>query len=123
MFKITQDFSGMQKGRGFQITFSNSVTISVQFGYGNYCTNRDGLLESPRGDTQSPDAEVALFGHMGNWLTREALIETGIDTDPGDDVMGYVTPDQVALLVAWAAGYNSQTYDCSIIAPALEAGV
>ena len=32
MFKIT-------RGTGFQMTFENGWTISVQFGYGNYCDN------------------------------------------------------------------------------------
>ena len=33
-FKITH-------GKGFHITFENGWTISVQFGFGNYCANRD----------------------------------------------------------------------------------
>ena len=33
MFKITQ-------GKGFQVTFANGWTASVQFGVENYCANR-----------------------------------------------------------------------------------
>lgn len=110
MFTVTKDFSGKQSGRGFQVTFSNKITISVQFGWGSYCTNRDGDMFSSVGDTQSPNAEIAVFDSDGKWLTQEALIATGIDNDPGDDVKGYVTPDQVALLMAWGVMYgrNSQ---------------
>jgi hypothetical protein len=27
--------------KGFQMTFENGWTISVQFGYGNYCSHRN----------------------------------------------------------------------------------
>ena len=28
-------------GRGFHLDFDNMVTVSVQFGHGNYCERRD----------------------------------------------------------------------------------
>jgi len=31
--------------KGFQITYKNGYTVSVQFGGGNYCTNRDLPIE------------------------------------------------------------------------------
>jgi hypothetical protein len=37
------------ENKGFQMTFENGWTISVQFGYGNYCDNtanqKDGILD------------------------------------------------------------------------------
>jgi hypothetical protein len=31
--------------KGFKITYKNGYTVSVQFGGGNYCTNRDLPIE------------------------------------------------------------------------------
>lgn len=35
------DLNSMSPAGGFQISFQNGNTISVQFHYGNYCDNRD----------------------------------------------------------------------------------
>ena len=32
---------GTMKNKGFHITFNNGLTISVQFGAGNYCSNKE----------------------------------------------------------------------------------
>ena len=51
-------------GKGFQMTFENGVTLSVQFGPGNYCENRStDDLELPRKKSlwKSKDAEVAIL--------------------------------------------------------------
>lgn len=44
--------------KGFQLTFSNDLVISVMFGQGNYCQNRDVKNEST---TTSENAEFAVF--------------------------------------------------------------
>lgn len=85
---------------GFRVTFANGVTVSVQFGHWNYCSNRRDvpLLSSAISD-ESPDAETAVFiqeGHHMHWLTRE------YDPTQNDDVMSYQTPAQVLALMAWA---------------------
>lgn len=93
-------------GKGFQITFPNKITISVQFGPGNYCEHYDGdilaFMKDPPANHKSKDAEVALFTTGGRWLTREACRDCGIE-DPGDDVMARVDADTVVLLIGWAA--------------------
>ncbi len=74
-------------GKGFQITFENGFTASVQFGYGNYCENRAKREQIYyHGDTYSHDiasknAEVA-FWHK--------------DQDGMDEPHGWVEPDAVA---------------------------
>ena len=79
MFNITQ-------GKGFQITFANGYTVSVQFGYGNYCDNRYG-----NDGAKSANAEVAAFkSHGGEW----------VKLGEHDDVIGYQTPDQVLAIMA-----------------------
>ena len=83
MFKIT-------RGTGFQMTFENGWTISVQFGYGNYCDNNrhpDGFDFGKNKDVvQSSDAEIAIWDSEGSWYTFE----------DGDTVKGYCSANEVA---------------------------
>jgi len=83
MFSITQ-------GKGFEITFANGYTVSVQFGRGNLCDNRYGN----HGD-RSVNAEVAawpsIFG--GDW------VKLGEETHE----IGHQTPDQVLAIMAMIA--------------------
>jgi hypothetical protein len=77
--------------KGFQITYQNGYTVSVQFGGGNYCTNRDLPIEDygkpvPPSDT----AETAL-------MTKDGFVEY-----QGDDVQGYMTPSEVLKLMVYA---------------------
>lgn len=50
--------------KGFQMTFENGVTLSVQFGPGNYCEHRsEEKFNAPRNNRfwKSKDAEVAIL--------------------------------------------------------------
>jgi hypothetical protein len=87
MFKVTQ-------GRGFHIQFENGWTVSVQFGFGNYCDNyyrpedfAQLFREKPGNKVEnvsSGTAEIAAWDSAGNWY------------DFGDDVVkGYVAPDEL----------------------------
>ena len=58
---------------GFQITFKNGYTVSVQFGKGNY---------SDGGETT---AEVAAWDQDGNWVRLS----------DNDTVRGWCSPDEV----------------------------
>ena len=82
MFKSTSN-------KGFQLTFENGWTISVQFGYGNYCDNYrhpDGWDFSKKQEvTQSSDAEIAIWDANGEWYNF------GSDT-----VKGYCSANEVA---------------------------
>lgn len=68
--------------KGFQITFENGWTVSVQIGTMNYCDNRD--MESHDYETSQPcpNAEVAAFkgetfDHDGieGWATPKQVLE------------------------------------------------
>ena len=74
--------------KGFQITYKNGYTVSVQFGGGNYCTNRD----LPYGEEVPPSdtAETAL-------MTKDGFVEY-----QGDDVQGYMSPSEVLQLMVYA---------------------
>lgn len=93
MFKITD-------GKGFQITFENGYTVSVQFGPGNYADNyrrRVGLAEEFCGADGSNTAECAIFNPQGDFVPIG-----------GDQVAAYKTPEEVLELLNWAAGQPSK---------------
>lgn len=73
--------------KGYQITFANGLTISVQFGVGNYCDNRNKSRAEEMKNTinQSTTAEIAIWDSFGNWY------DFGNDT-----VKGFVSPEEVA---------------------------
>jgi hypothetical protein len=92
MFRIT-------KNSGFQITFKNGYTISVQFGPANYCDNYDceiGKDEVACGRKGSKNAECAVFTADGTF------IKNPISGD--DNVSSYSTPEEVLSLMNWVAG-------------------
>ena len=100
-FKIT-------RAKGFHITFQNGYTVSVQFGFGNYCKNQCNLtldgteLKRPNEMTiESPDAEVAVWRTGVNGLAVDGefidLPQFGID-----QVGGWKSPEEVLEILNWA---------------------
>ena len=79
--------------KGFYITFKNGYTVSVQFGYGNYCDNftRNPNVKNP----ESKTAEIAIWDKDVNLLTSKW-------SGKQDDVEGYLTPKQVLDALVWA---------------------
>jgi hypothetical protein len=80
-FRITSN-------KGFQLTFDNGLTISVQWGVGNYCTRRD-YLGAPDPMSvelvESTTAEIAIWNGSDEWFNFGS-----------DEVKGYVGADEVA---------------------------
>jgi hypothetical protein len=85
--------------RGFHITFENGVTVSVQFGGGNYCSNHNDfdLLghELERRVVESFDAEIAIWKRGGQWITKEFK-------NSADDVLGWQSPSDILEALNWA---------------------
>ena len=81
--------------KGFQITFENGLTASVQWGAGNYCDNHfpeDGDFSWSK-DAESDTAEVAVLNQSRNFMPIDDFIP---DHDGFDDVVaGYLTPEQI----------------------------
>ena len=89
MFKITSDYDN-ELGRGFQMTFENEYTISVQFGRGTYSDNRS--LVRNFANLYSRDAEVMVWDKDKNPIA--------IENYTGDDGIGpHLYPDAVARLM------------------------
>jgi hypothetical protein len=74
--------------KGFQLTFSNGLTISVQFGSHNYCCRRNSSMdlfaEMAIPMVESLDAEIAIWDATGTWFNFGS-----------DEVKGYVSTDEV----------------------------
>ena len=84
MFSITDN-------KGFCISFNNGYTVSVQFGGGNYCSNRDlPMKDWGKSVPDSDTAETAL-------MTKDGFVEY-----QGDDVQGHMTPKCVLELLNYA---------------------
>lgn len=82
------------QGKGFQMKFANGNTVSVQFGAGNYCENRDKPFGSDS-DALSKDAEVAAWDSDGTWYSFDY-----------DTVRGWLTADEVANFISFVSKSN-----------------
>jgi hypothetical protein len=72
---------------GFTMIFENGNTISVQFGQGNYCSNKGESKDT------SDTAEIAMWNKEGDWYQIQ----------PHDEVKGYCNADEVAKWIHFAA--------------------
>lgn len=73
---------------GIQMTFENGNTISIQFGYGNYCNNIEESKES------SETAEIAMWNKNKVWYGGYGN---------GDEVIGWCSADEVAKWISFCA--------------------
>ena len=79
--------------KGFQITFDNGYTVSVQFGPGNYGSNYNlGFMENMNKPMTATTAETALIAPDGSFVAYK-----------DDDVQGYQTVTDVLALLNYAA--------------------
>ena len=66
---------GIHGNRGMHMTFDNGLTISIQIGKGNYCSNRD-LCAEPNAEmkqtsTKCNNCEIAIWNEEGKWFAFE----------------------------------------------------
>lgn len=79
--------------KGFQITFDNGYTVSVQFGPGNYGSNYDlSFVDNMGKPMTATTAETALIGPDGGFVPY----------DDGD-VQGYRNVNDILTLMNYAA--------------------
>ena len=79
--------------KGFQMTFDNGLSISVQFGAGNYSSNRDlskpSGVEMKKAVTEATSAELAIWDENNvDFHFKEGLNK------------GWVQSDEVAIWIA-----------------------
>lgn len=82
----TYNYDGILFHRGFRMSLNNEFSLSVQWGYMNYCENRAGV--SYDDSAACPSAEIAIF--FGDNM---------MPISKGDDVAGYVSADKVAKIL------------------------
>ncbi len=84
-------------GKGFGITLYNGLTVSVQFGRGNYCEHHNDMhnWDVPE-KGESFDAETAIINESNDFVRVN-----------GEVVQGWQSPDQVAMLISAAARQKS----------------
>jgi hypothetical protein len=100
MFAITE-------AKGFHITFPNGLTLSTQFGGGNYCDNHDIEIGVKMQNLESQNVEIAIWDKEGTWLTRQAY-EEKCNKEIDDDVEGYVEIEEWLEIVDWCREYKQE---------------
>lgn len=94
----------IDENKGFKITFDNGVTVSVQFGGGNYCNNR--VMTPLTGiyieGQECVNAEVAIWDSVGGWITQQ------YDPELLDEVIGHCTAAEVLKILIWAEVYKGE---------------
>ena len=86
------------EGRGFQLTFDNGWTISVQFSGGHYCDNKNESYDWARNramdsmPVHSSNAEIAVWSNSGPHSRGLIYLEN-------DNVRGWTTTDEVAQVI------------------------
>ena len=92
------------ENKGFRMKFDNGFAISVQWGTENYCEHRNldikSTAENPKEHNrwESRNAEIAVFNDKG-------IVPVG----EHDDVIGWLTPNEVAIAIEIVSGYQGQT--------------
>jgi len=82
--------------RGFKYTLTNGYTLSVAFGPGNYCDNRNKPFDVDESWYESSDFEVAVFEPNGDMVD---LVRTG-DNEWTDQVIGWVPASALPMLIS-----------------------
>ena len=82
--------------RGFKYTLTNGYTLSVAFGPGNYCDNKNKPLFEGESWYESSDFEVAVFDPNDDIVD---LVRTG-DNEWTDQVIGWVPASALPMLIS-----------------------
>lgn len=84
---------------GFQVQYSNGLTVSVQFGSENYCDNKCTKYKVSH-QTSCANAEVAVMNAADEFVTGYPYCSDY------DQVTAHVTPDQLLEIMNWAKNQN-----------------
>ena len=94
---------GKKIGKGFYFVFKNGVTVSVQFGPGNYCSNRHKTINECRDTRGVRGTNAAVLAWKDSSTKDKLLLKCPyVDANP-DGEATHVEPEQVARILAWAA--------------------
>ena len=101
---MSKGFLSMQR-KGFHMTFENGLTVSVQWGAGNYCDNHcpPDMDFSFSKDAESSTAEVAILDKAMEFMDTYRFVDDTANTD--GMVIGYLTPSQVVDILVKVRDY------------------
>lgn len=91
--------------KGFNMTFEHGTSISVQFGKGNYASNRD--------DQRDPK-DICIYGsgsaEICIWNAKNEDLVNKFDKGKSSDglVIGWCNPEYVAKAIAWTVKYDEK---------------
>jgi len=89
--------------KGFHIKFPNGITLSTQFGPGNYGDNYDDPFIMPDGKEKRSyqyfESEVAAWDEKGKWITDEYRPGSG-------GVIGYLDIGEWLKFFDWCRNYK-----------------
>jgi len=105
------------EGKGFHITFDNGVTVSVQFGYGDYCDNKEStepanyydnyttpLRDLGRILCECDNAEIAIFSsRTEEFITKEYMKYRGMEYP--ENVIAFAEVEELMAVLHWAKNY------------------
>jgi hypothetical protein len=95
--------------KGFCMTFENGLTVSVQWGAGNYCDNQFTGDFSCKEDEKSTTAEVAVWNAAEVWANASDFLGTSkVEFDPMvmGEPAGWLSANEVAQLIANVAKWE-----------------
>jgi len=93
------------ENKGFRMNFENGFEISVQWGIENYCEKKSFNTDiDPTKERiwESGNAEIAVFDD-------NALPPRIVPIGGDDQVIGWLTPNEVAKAIEIVSGYQGQT--------------
>lgn len=97
---------------GFMMSFDNGLTVSVQWGAGNYCDNRRNIVEKNNmGYVHSNTAELAIWesDDVDTFVDANKFAPEGVTCH--DDVLGFLTPEQVVTVLNNIKNYKAEKED------------
>jgi len=98
--RVTRELNG-NYSRGFEITFENGLAISVQYGLGCSCSNRNSLQPSRDGNgsivVSSRTADIAVFDLNDKCINQEIF---------GQNDMGWITADEIPEIMQKVASWK-----------------
>ena len=80
---------------GFQLDFPNGWTASVQWGPGNYCTNRDMQANAFKDDIKFLESETAEIAAWVTNLRTTSTTDGWYKFEDGQEVQGWQNMEQV----------------------------
>jgi|TARA_R110000824_G_C14690986_1_gene621445 hypothetical protein len=89
-----------KRSTGFQITFANGNTVSVQWGEGTYSSSRRIMNQEHRVDSTNRDEAMTV--EIAAWHTHENM-DTWHAFPNGDAVAGWKTPEEVLEFMTFVA--------------------